>query len=174
MPHWSRPNNAFILPSLLNRQHKVMIYGRVGQPSHRAIYWASFFIKIHATTKENKVHQRRTRELLKLTSRWKKSGQRVLPTKANEVPRDFWGVLCADKYVISSEGTARMQMQVKPSLNMTKYWLGKIGPRMALGWRKKLRINGFIQPGYLIFARDLFFLFICLFVFNYQPRLAQV
>ena len=29
--------NDVILPPLLNRAHKVMISGRVGQPSHRAI-----------------------------------------------------------------------------------------------------------------------------------------
>ena len=65
--------NLQILPPLLNRAHKVMIYGRVGQPSHRAIYLALIYSQKSITIKENLVHQSRTRKPLK-TSRWKKTG----------------------------------------------------------------------------------------------------
>ena len=42
-----------ILPPLLNRAHKVIIYGRVGQPSHRAIYLALIYSQKSITIKEN-------------------------------------------------------------------------------------------------------------------------
>ena len=47
------PGKSVILPPLLNRAHKVMIYGRVGQPSHRAIYLALIYSQKSITIKEN-------------------------------------------------------------------------------------------------------------------------
>ena len=68
------------LPSLLNQQNKAIIYGRFGEPNHRAFHRASLFIQNHVTiedkkqkTKCTKARQSQTRKPRK-TSGWKNLG----------------------------------------------------------------------------------------------------
>jgi len=84
------------LPALLNRytQHNnvhIWVRGPVGQPNHRTVYLSYMQIctriKYNIWTKERK-HQSRTRKPQK-TSRWKKHGERVPPTKAVVQPLGF-------------------------------------------------------------------------------------